>query len=101
MQKTGNITMPEAVPETVPSTSPVCDFCEAPNALYAYPVAAIVVGDGETIPAAHWTTCLECHQLIEGEDWTALTVNAGYPPGFAPTPVTAFRDHQRGGAIQL
>jgi hypothetical protein len=94
-------------------TVPVCDFCEAPNALFAYPVAAITVGgdvmvageemvsDEETIPAAFWTTCTDCHRLIEAQDWDALTIHAGYPPGFAPTPVTAFRDHQRGGATLL
>jgi len=88
--------------EQIVPALPVCDFCEAPNAVFAYPVAAITVGgDEETIPAAFWTTCTDCHRLIEARDWDALTIHAGYPPGFAPTPVTAFRDHQRGGATRL
>ena len=84
------------------STAPACDFCEAPNATFAYPVDAISVGAGEEpIPATHWTTCLDCHRLIENEDWDTLTIHAGYPPGFTPTPVTAFRDHRRGGVVHL
>jgi len=84
------------------TAAPTCDFCEAPNARFAYPVAAITIGDEEeTIPAAPWTACLDCHQLIEDEDWDTLTANAGYPPGFAATPVTAFRDNRRGNAVQL
>lgn len=82
--------------------APACDFCEAPNAAFAYPVAAISIGtDEETIPAAHWTACLACHQLIEAQDWDTLTSHAGYPPGFAPTPVTAFQEHRRGGAVRI
>jgi len=80
------------------STVPTCDFCEAPNATFAYSVAAIPIGaDGETIPAAQWTACLICHQLIEHEDWDGLSAIAGYPPGFAPTPVTVFRENRRRG----
>ncbi len=96
-------TTPDApITEQALSAVPVCDFCEAPNALYAYPVAAITVGgDEETIPAAFWTTCMDCHRLIEAKAWDVLTTHAGYPPGFSPTPVTAFRDHQRGGATLL
>jgi hypothetical protein len=84
------------------SATPTCDFCEAPHAAFAYPVGAISMGGGaESIPATHWTTCLDCHHLIENADWDGLTIHAGYPPGFAPTPVTAFRDHLRGGAVPL
>jgi hypothetical protein len=83
------------------SALPACDFCEAPNAMFAYPVDAITVGADEEIPATHWTTCLDCHRLIEDRDWDALTIHAGYPPGFAPTPITAFRENLRGDAVSL
>ncbi len=95
---------PLDVPLPDPSriAGPTCDFCEAPNATYAYPVAAISIGtEDETIPAADWTACFECHQLIEQEDWGGLSASAGYPPGFAPTPVTAFQEHRRGGPVRI
>jgi hypothetical protein len=82
-------------------TQPTCDFCEAPNAAFAYPVDAVDLGGDEEIPATHWTTCIDCHRLIEARDWDTLTTHAGYPRGFAPTPVTAFRDHLRGGPVSL
>jgi hypothetical protein len=87
--------------EHIRTTAPTCDFCEAPNATFAYPVAAITLGTEQEIPAAHWTACIDCHLLIEEEDWDSLTASAGYPPGFAPTPVTAFRENRRGAAVQL
>jgi hypothetical protein len=84
------------------TTAPTCDFCEAPNATFAYPVAAITIGaDGETIPAAQWTACVTCHQLIEHEDWEGLSASAGYPRGFAPTPVTVFRENREAGPAVL
>jgi hypothetical protein len=84
--------------------SQVCDFCDAPDPAFAYPVTEITLSRGAeevVIPAAWWNSCLDCHHLVENRNWTALTEHAGYPPGFAATPVAAFRRHRSGVAVAL
>jgi hypothetical protein len=84
--------------------APVCDFCNAPASAFAYPVAAIIVHTDDeeiSIPATQWRACLDCHLLIEQGNWAALNEHAGYPPGYRPTLVTAFRSHRRGSAVRV
>jgi len=92
------------VVEQVLAPTSVCDFCDAPNPLFAYPVGEIIVGAGEdqtTIPASDWNACFDCHELVVMEDWDGLAVHAGYPAGYPVTPVSVFRRHRLGPPRRL
>ena len=47
-----------------------CDFCDNPGPSWYYPAESFETCVTRSL--GEWSACETCHDLIEGEDWTAL-----------------------------
>ena len=51
----------------------VCDFCNSPSVAWLYPAADVPSEMAPWTSHGGWTACCACHDLVEAEDWAALT----------------------------